>query len=333
MNTSASTTANNRGGGGRLPQLMGRTFISEAGLETDLLFNHGIDLPHFATFPLLESPECRETIRTYFQSVIDLARRDGTGVVIETATWRASSDWGALLGYDADALDRVNRQSFAFLVELRDANPDVPVVVSGNIGPRGDGYAISTAMTASQAAAYHHPQVRSLADAGADLVSAFTLNYADEATGIVRAAIHEDIPVVISFTLETDGRLPSGQTLASAIEEVDAATSGAAAYFMINCAHPTHFVHVLGTLGPWDRLRGIRANASTMSHAELDNATVLDRGDEATLVAGYLAIAERIPHLAVAGGCCGTDLAHLDQISAAIAARPTVRTDAGAARS
>lgn len=313
-----------------LPQLGGRTFISEAGFETDLVFHHGIDLPHFATFPLLESADHRATIRTYFQSVIDLARRDDTGVVIETATWRASSDWGALLGYDADALDRANHDAVDFFVELREANSDVPVVISGNMGPRGDGYAIANAMSASQAANYHQPQVRSLAHAGADLVSAFTLNYAAEATGIVLAAIREDVPVVISFTLETDGRLPSGQTLASAIEEVDAATDGAAAYFMVNCAHPTHFGHILDSPGPWDRIRGIRANASTMSHEELDNAVELDRGDPAALVGGYASIAERLPHLAVVGGCCGTDLAHLDRISAEFARRPATGSNAGA---
>jgi S-methylmethionine-dependent homocysteine/selenocysteine methylase len=305
----------------RLPQLGGRTFISEAGFETDLLFNHGIDLPHFATFGLLESAEHRETIRAYFQAVIDLARRDDTGVVIETATWRASSDWGALLGYDAEALDRVNHEAVDFFVELRNANPDVDVVISGNMGPRGDGYTVGEAMSVAEATAYHHPQVRSLAHAGADLVSAFTLTSADEATGIVLAATRENIPVVISFTVETDGRLPSGQTLASAIEQVDAATDAAAAYFMVNCAHPTHFAHVLDSPGPWHRLRGIRANASTMSHEELDNASELDRGDVTTLVDGYLAIAERLPHVAVAGGCCGTDLAHLDRISAAFAER------------
>jgi homocysteine S-methyltransferase len=305
-----------------LPQLGDRTFISEAGFETDLVFHHGIDLPHFATFPLLESPEHRRTIRAYFQSVVDLARRDGTGVVIETATWRASSDWGDLLGYDAAALDRANRDAVTFLAELRDANPDVPVVISGNMGPRGDGYAIADAMSATEAADYHHPQVRSLADAGADLVSAFTLNYSDEATGIVLAASREDVPAVISFTLETDGRLPSGQALASAIDDVDAATDGAPAYFMVNCAHPTHFAHVLDAPGPWERVRGIRANASTMSHEELDNTSELDRGDIAGLVAGYLSIADRLPHLAVAGGCCGTDLEHLDHISAAFSGRP-----------
>ncbi len=327
-----TTNTNHRTETGQLPQLAGRTFISEAGFETDLLFNHGIDLPHFATFGLLESADHRETIRTYFQSVIDLARRDDTGVVIETATWRANSDWGALLGYDAAALDRVNHDAVDFFIELRNANPDVPVVISGDLGPRGDGYTIADTMSVAEAAAYHHPQVRSLAHAGADLVSALTLTYADEATGIVLAAVREGIPVVISFTVETDGRLPSGQTLASAIAQVDATTDGVAAYFMVNCAHPTHFVHVLDAPGPWDRLQGIRANASTMSHAELDNATDLDRGDEAMLVDGYLKIAEQLPNLAVTGGCCGTDLAHLDRISAAFAARSNAERDSSRLR-
>lgn len=303
----------------QLPQLEGRTFISEAGFETDMIFHHGIDLPHFATFPLLETH--RHTVRSYFQSVIELARRDQTGVVIETLTWRASSDWGTILGYTSDRLDEVNRDAVTLFVELRAANPGVQIVISGNLGPRGDGYAISEAMTAQQAADYHRPQIRSLAGAGADLVSALTINYTAEAIGIVDAARAEAVPVVISFTLETDGTLPSGQTLAEAIEEVDAATSAGAAYFMVNCAHPTHFAHVFDAPGPWDRLRGIRANASTMSHDELDNAADLDRGEEADLVAGYLSIADKLPHLAVAGGCCGTDLAHLDLISSAIALR------------
>lgn len=323
MNTRSTTgtVASQANGTRRLPQLDGRTFISEAGFETDLVFHHGIDLPHFATFPLLESPQHRETIRRYYQAVIDIGRRDGTGVVIETLTWRASADWGARLGYDDAALDRVNHDAVGLFVELRAANPDVPVVISGNLGPRGDGYTIADAMSATEAEAYHHPQVRSLAAAGADLVSALTINYAEEATGFVMAAVAEDVPVVISFTVETDGRLPSGQSLAAAIDEVDAATDGAAAYFMVNCAHPTHFLHVFDTPGPWHRLRGIRANASRKSHEELDNSTDLDRGDETELVAGYLEIADRLPHLVVTGGCCGTDLAHLDQISAAFAAR------------
>jgi len=311
-----------------LPQLEGRIFISEAGFETDLIFYDGIDLPHFATFPMLETSEGRDTMRAYFQSVIDIARRDTTGVVIETPTWRASAEWGALLGYSSDRLDHVNRDAVALFIEFRDASPDVPVVISGNIGPRGEGYTITETMTQREAADYHRPQIRSLAAAGADLVSALTINHSAEAAGIVEAARDENVPAVISFTVETNGNLPSGQTLAAAIEEVDAATDQGAAYFMVNCAHPSHFVHVLDVPGPWERLRGIRANASTMSHQELDNATELDRGNEAELVAGYVEFAERLPRLAVVGGCCGTDLRHLDLISSAVARyRTTATTD------
>ena len=300
----------------QLPQLAGTIFLSEAGLETDLLFNHGIDLPDFAAFPLLETEAGRRTLSDYFQSVIDIARRDRTGVVFETATWRANPDWGTRLGYSIEQLDTVNRDAVGLFLELRAANPDVEVVISGNIGPRGDGYTVAAAMTIEQSANYHRAQIASLAAGGADLVSALTINYADEAIGIVNAAQAVDIPVVISFTVETDGQLPSGQSLAAAINEVDEATSHGAAYFMVNCAHPTHFAEIFDAPGPWTRVRGIRANASRMSHEDLDNATELDRGDETDLAARYVDLAERLPQLAVVGGCCGTDLAHLDLISA-----------------
>jgi homocysteine S-methyltransferase len=302
----------------QLPQLRGRPFLSEGGLETDLIFHHGIDLPDFASYPLLESDDGRQLLTEYFQHVVDLARAHGTGVVFETPTWRASADWGPRLGYDASALDAANRRCVDFFVELRAGNPDVEVVISGNVGPRGDGYAVGREMTADEAERYHITQIRTLHDAGADLVSAFTINYVAEAIGIVRAARAVGAEVVISFTVETDGALPSGQPLGEAIVEVDRATDGAPAYFMVNCAHPTHFAHVLDRPGPWHRLRGIRANASTMSHAELDAATELDRGDETRLADGYLEILGKLPAISLVGGCCGTDLAHLRAIASAV---------------
>lgn len=301
-----------------LPQLQGRTFLSEAGFETDLIFNHGYELPHFAIFPLLEDELSRTLMTDYFQSVIDLARRENTGVVLETGTWRANQEWGEILGYSAEQLEAANHDSVLFMEDLRAANPDVPLVISGNLGPRGDGYVVGTAMTAGEADNYHRPQITALAAAGADLVSGFTITYAAEAIGIVKAANRANIPTVISFTVETDGRLPSGQQLAAAINEVDQATGHSAAYFMINCAHPTHILPILDQPGPWGRLRGIRANASKMSHEELDNCTELDRGNEQEFAAGYAEIAAILPTLAVIGGCCGTDLAHLDLISAAL---------------
>lgn len=302
----------------RLPQLNGQVFLSEGGLETDLIFQHGIDLPDFASFPLLETEHGRKTLTDYFQAVIDIARRAGTGTVLETPTWRANPDWGTRLGYSADRLDRVNHDAVDFLRTLGSDNPDVPVVVSGNLGPRGDGYVTDEAMSPNQSASYHGEQIRSFAAARADLVSALTINYVEEAIGIVVAANESDIPAVISFTVETDGDLPSGQPLGAAINEVDEATGGGPAYFMVNCAHPTHFTSVLADTGPWRRVRGIRANASRMSHEQLDNAEELDRGNEAELATGYLALSDLLPGLAVVGGCCGTDLKHLEAISVAL---------------
>lgn len=302
-----------------LPQLRGTTFLTEAGLETDLIFQHGIDLPDFASFPLLEDPAHRTVLWRYYSDVIELARTHGTGVALETPTWRASADWGTRLGYDARALDAANRRSVEFFVELRAANPDVDVVISGNLGPRGDGYVVGEEMTVDEAAAYHARQIRSLVAAGADLITVLTMTYTAEAIGIARATRDAGVPVVVSFTVETDGKLPSGQSLADAIDETDRDTDGAITYFMVNCAHPSHFVHVFDAPGPWDRVRGVRANASTMSHAELDEAPELDRGDEVELAAGYRQLAERLD-LAVVGGCCGTDLAHLRAIADAVIA-------------
>lgn len=302
----------------QLPQLGDTVFLGEAGLETDLLFNHGIDLPDFAAFPLLETDTGRRMLTDYFQAVIDLARRDDCGVVVETATWRANPDWGSRLGYSSEQLDTSNRSAVDLLLTLRADNQDVEIVISGTIGPRGDGYTIVDAMTAEAAASYHRAQITSLDGGGAQLVSAFTMKDAAEATGIVTAARDIGIPVVISFTVETNGALPSGQSLAAAIDEVDEATEHAAAYFMINCAHPAHFARLFDTPGPWHRVRGIRANASRLSHAELDNATDLDRGDAGVLAREYAALAKRLPHLSVVGGCCGTDVDHLDEISRAL---------------
>ncbi len=178
-------------------------------------------------------------------------------------------------------------------------------------------------MTAKQALDYHRPQVEALADAGADLVTAFTLSYADEAIGIVTASAEVGIPSVIGFTVETDGRLPDGTLLGEAIEHVDASTGAAAAWFMINCAHPDHVLAGLPLEEePWlSRVGAYRANASRMSHAELDEAAELDDGDPQDLAAGFLALRDRLPALRVLGGCCGTDLRHVTAVSSAWAAK------------
>jgi homocysteine S-methyltransferase len=286
--------------------------ITDGGMETTLIFKQGLDLPHFAAFVLLDDPEGVEALRAYYGSYIEIAEKHGVGIVLDTPTWRANADWGGKLGYGAEALADVNRRAVALLEELR--TPEV--LVSGCVGPRGDGYQVGEEMTADEAERYHGPQIETFSATSADLVSALTLTYAAEATGIVRAA--GETPVVVSFTVETDGRLPSGQPLGEGIEQVDAETDGAADFFMVNCAHPTHFVDVLEP-APWlDRLHGVRANASQKSHAELDEAQELDEGDPDELAARYRELRDRLPNLSVVGGCCGTDHRHVEAIARAV---------------
>jgi len=303
----------------KLPIEGNRIYYTDGGMETTFVFLDGIDLPEFASFPLLDSDVGRDRLRDYYHSYLTIAVEQDAGFVMEAPTWRANPDWGAKLGYDAADLDRVNREAIAFMRELGTESGVDEIVVSGAIGPRGDGYVVADAMTAGEAAAYHGPQVQSLAAAGADLVTALTLNYAEEAIGVARAAARAGVPAVISFTVETDGYLPSGEALGRAIERVDAEAPGAVAYFMINCAHPTHFADALEADAPWlSRIGGLRANASTKSHAELDAATELDRGDPADLAVRYAGLLSQVPEMSVLGGCCGTDHNHVAAIASAI---------------
>ena len=305
---------------GQLPQLAGGTFITDGGMETTLIFDDGIDLPDFASFVLLDDANGRDVLRAYYASYLEIAAQHGVGIVLDTPTWRANPDWGDRLGYSAEALADVDRRAVALLEELRSTAEGAPqVIISGCIGPRGDGYRADIRMTAEEAQRYHEPQVATFADTAADLVSALTLTYADEAVGVARAARSAGIPSVISFTVETDGRLPSGESLREAIEEVDAQTQGSVAYYMINCAHPTHFTHVLEEGGGWrNRIRGLRANASEKSHAELDAAEELDAGDPVALARQYGELQTRLPNLTVVGGCCGTNHRHVAEICAAV---------------
>jgi S-methylmethionine-dependent homocysteine/selenocysteine methylase len=304
-----------------LPQLGGdRLFVTDGGLETELVFHDGIDLEHFAAFPLLGQPETLARLRRYYDGYLDIARRHGAGFVMETPTWRANPDWAGQLGYSPERLDAANRAAVALAEEVRaDATADgITAVVSGCIGPRGDGYDPGTAMTPEEAQRYHAVQLGTFADTTADQVTAITMTNADEAVGIVRAATAAGIPAAISFTVETDARLPTGQSLREAIEQVDAATDGGAAYFMVNCAHPTHFAPALELDQQWmRRIAGLRANASTRSHTELDEASELDQGDPDDLGARHAALHSVLPWVTVLGGCCGTDARHVAAICSA----------------
>lgn len=303
-----------------LPQLAGQRLLADGGLETSLIYHDGLDLPDFAAFVLLASAEGRAALLRYYQGYMDIARWWHCGLVLESATWRASADWALRLGYTGPELERLNREAVALLLALRarEETEASPLIISGSLGPRGDGYRVEGRMSAAEAQDYHAPQIQTLAQAGVDLISAFTLNYVEEAEGIVRAAVAAGMPVVISFTVETDGLLPTGQPLGDAIQTVDAATHAAPCYYMINCAHPRHFDSALDGDEAWlGRIRGVRANASRHSHAELDAACSLDDGDPWALAQDYAQLCRRLPQLAVLGGCCGTDHRHIAAIAAA----------------
>ncbi len=300
-----------------LPQLGERRFITDGGLETVMCFQKQIELPEFAAYDLLKTAQGRQTLREYYDDYFALARAYSVGLLLETPTWRANADWARKLGDSPAELARLNREAVEFLVDLRAEHDSetTPVVISGNIGPRGDGYAPDHAMSAEEAEDYHGEQIAVFAASAADMLGALTINYLDEAVGIARAAKTLGMPLCLSFTVETDGSLPTGDSLASAIESVDAATDGWPAYYMINCAHPSHFRHLLDSQAPWvQRLRGVRGNASRMSHEELDNAETLDEGNPLEFGAEVAAINRLLPEVTVLGGCCGTDHRHIEAI-------------------
>ncbi len=319
---------------GALPQLGGRLFLTDGGIETSMIALEGFELREFAVFPLLRTEEGDAALRRYFRAYVEIARRWGAGLVLETATWRASAGWGAKLGFSPADLRDVNLSAVTMLEEVRaepqgEAVPvagvaasgqaDVPVVISGCLGPLPvDDEA--PAPSEHTAEAYHRTQIETFAASAADMIGALTIDNVEEAVGIARAAEKAGMPVAISFTVETDGRLATGQPLGAAIEQVEAATSAYPSYYMLNCAHPSHFDAVLAEGGAWvERIRGLRANASRLSHAELDALPAPDPGDPEELGHEYARLKRRLPQLNVFGGCCGTDQRHLEHIAVACA--------------
>lgn len=302
-----------------LPQNGDRPFLVYVGMETDLIFTQGVDLPNFASYPLLETEEGRLRLEGYFRALIETGRENRTGVILESPTWVANRDRGATIGYSPTQLADLNTVAIAHMCAAREKAGDVPTVISANVGPRNDAYAPDSQMSATEAEAYHTEQIATLAATDTDMITGYTLAYPAEAIGIVRAAKRFALPVAIAFTVETDGLLPTGAALADAIAKVDAATDTYAEYFMINCAHPEHFEHIL-TQDPWvQRIRGVVANASRCSHAELDNAEELDAGNPAELGRQLGDIRQRFPHINILGGCCGTDMRHISSIAKAVA--------------
>jgi len=301
-----------------LPQLSGKFCITDGGMETDIIFNKKIDLPEFASYDMLRTQEGYATLHEYYESYVKLAQRFNVGLILETPTWRANPDWGKVIGDSTDELHRFNLKAVKQIEHVRGQyeTESSPIIISGCIGPRGDGYTPSTLMTALEAKQYHSTQIESFSQTNVDLVSALTFNYIDEAIGVTLAAKQFNLPVCISFTVETDGKLPTGESLGEAIKTVDEATNNGPVYYMLNCAHPTHFFDILNDEYCVARLRAIRANASSCSHAELDEAEELDDGNPYELGQQFAEIRENCPHINVLGGCCGTDHRHIEQIAA-----------------
>lgn len=306
--------------GDALPQLGEGVFLTDGGIETYLIFHRNLDLPEFAAFDLLKDESGRDELRAYYRPFMAMAAERDLGFVLESPTWRANPRWAQRVGYDSDELAAANRSAIALMEELRgEAANGSQVVISGCVGPHDDGYLPGETLDADAARSYHSEQIGTFAETAADQVTAVTMTYVEEAIGIARAAADAGVPAAISFTVETDGRLPSGQPLGDAILEADGDDGSEIAYFMVNCAHPTHFGDVLGPGEEWvGRIRGVRANSSTMSHAELDEAEELDEGDPIDLAERHGALKERLPGLTVFGGCCGTDARHVEAIRDAV---------------
>jgi S-methylmethionine-dependent homocysteine/selenocysteine methylase len=300
-----------------LPQQSMSTFMTDGGLETDLIFNKGIDLPEFAAFDLLKNEEGKEVLSKYYLDYLNVSKQKCSGFILEAPTYRANPDWALKIGYSLESLDAMNRTAVQEMEKIRNdyENENFKIAISVCIGPRGDGYSPDNKMSIKMAEEYHSVQIKTIADTNADLVSALTVNYNEEAIGIVNAAKKNNIPVVISYTVETDGKLPSGESLEEAIISLDNITDNYVSYFMINCAHPDHFVNVLDPDSNWtNRIKGIRANASCKSHSELDESETLDEGDKEQLARRYKHLKTLLPNLNIIGGCCGTDHTHMEEI-------------------
>jgi len=303
-----------------LPQMSEDVFLADGGLETTLIFHEGVELPEFAAFVLLKDQAGRQHLLDYYRRYASIARDAKVGLVLDSATWRANPDWGLKIGYSSEALAEANRCSIELCRRVRDESETetTKMPISGCLGPRGDGYRADTMMLPDEAQEYHGGQIETFRATGADFVSAITMTYVNEAIGVTRAAQAAGMPAVVSFTVETDGRLPDGSTLAQAIDSVDEASDQGPEYYMINCAHPTHFQDALKAGAGWtDRIRGVRVNASTCSHAELDEAEELDEGNPVELGSQLRALRDAFPQITVLGGCCGTDHRHVEEIGRA----------------
>lgn len=295
-----------------------RPFLTDGGFETWMFFVEGFDAPEFAALVLMDDDSAREKMRAYFERFLIMAEQAGTGFVLDTNTWRGCVEWAEALNLSRDGILRLSRDAVIFAQDIRSAwvSRVNPILINGVVGPAGDGYSANNAPNADRAKTMHLPQISALAETGVDMISAITITNSAEAIGIARAIAEHNLPSVISFTVETDGRLPSGESLAEAVSATDKATGEAPLYYMVNCAHPDHFRHVLEDNRGWiSRIGGLRANASRMSHAELDQSETLDDGNPEEYGELHADLRALVPSLRVVGGCCGTDHRHVGCVS------------------
>jgi len=295
--------------------------LTDGGLETSLIFQDGIELPFFAACELLRTEHGMRVLIDHFDETAAIAEEAGVGFSVDTPTWRANPDWTDRLGYSPEEFTEVNREGVRMAEEVRRRHESAatPVVIAGVVGPRGDGYTERTRQSQGQAADYHFRQVSVLAGTEADYITALSLTYSDEAVGMARAAEASGMPIVVSFTVETDGLLAGGESLEQAINAVEQHTDEYPEYYMIDCAHPTHLPSPLAANSSWGRrIRGYRANATARSHGELNAALELETGDPEEFAAQLRELRQRMPQLAVVGGCCGTDARHSRAIAGAL---------------
>jgi homocysteine S-methyltransferase len=306
-----------------LPQLTSpKPFLTECGMETTLVYKDKVHLPCFSSLPLVDTDSGRNLISHYYNSYISIAAAAGTGIVLDTRTWRGSTPWAKPMGLSTDKLLELNRAAVRLAKEARNSamggENNIPIVISGTMGPLRDAYEdTSGVITLEDAREGYREQVGVLADAGVDLLALFTVTNLNEAVAVVELAREVRLPVVVSFSIESDGRLLGGRSLESAIRTVDERTGAYVAYYGVNCAHPLRISAALREV-PEDvrgRIGLIKANASLKSHEELDNSETLDRGDIAVYTDGFEGVLPLVPNLRVTGGCCGTDEEHLEAIA------------------
>ena len=299
------------------PQQEGRFYLSEGGTETELMYKYGFELPHFATFPLLENPDAVSRMREMFRSYLEVAAKYKICALMGGLDYRASPDWGELLGYSPGGLAEANIQSIEFLREIADEYAsEIPVIlIQGLIGPRGDAYERNETITENEAEDYHSVQLETLKKAGVDLALALTFNNIPESIGVARAAAKIGVPLGISLTLDSTSKLSSGQSLVEAITTIDKETDQSPEFYSINCSHPVEYEPAIEP-GEWiNRVRGVRPNASKMDKIALCKIGHLEEGDPVELGELCGDLARRYPHMDVWGGCCGTWNSHLDEIA------------------